>query len=140
MGELAEFLSDVPGYFREGAENQFPWSSTDRFVWYALLNIENGQIVRYGFTSAKGQKAALLNALNKASTNSLLLGVWTGSYRTDLFVLEKEKAKEELKRMIPMERLGQPEDVAKGVFFLVSEASSYMTGQAINVTGGQEMH
>jgi 3-oxoacyl-[acyl-carrier protein] reductase len=32
-----------------------------------------------------------------------------------------DKAKEELKRMIPMERLGQPEDVAHAVFFLVSE-------------------
>ncbi len=47
-----------------------------------------------------------------------------------------EKAKEELKRMIPMERLGQPEDVAQAALFLVSEASSYITGQVIHVNGG----
>ena len=47
-----------------------------------------------------------------------------------------EKAKEELKRMIPMERLGQPEDVAQAALFLVSEASGYITGQVINVNGG----
>ncbi|OGP90831.1 MAG: 3-oxoacyl-[acyl-carrier-protein] reductase [Deltaproteobacteria bacterium RBG_16_47_11] len=47
-----------------------------------------------------------------------------------------ERAKEELKRMIPMERLGLPEDVAQAALFLASEASSYITGQVINVNGG----
>jgi 3-oxoacyl-[acyl-carrier protein] reductase len=47
-----------------------------------------------------------------------------------------EKANEALKQMIPMERLGRPEDVAQAVLFLVSENSSYITGQVINVNGG----
>jgi 3-oxoacyl-[acyl-carrier protein] reductase len=47
-----------------------------------------------------------------------------------------EKVKEELKRMIPLERLGRPEDVAEAVLFLVSGASHYITGQVLNVNGG----
>jgi len=47
-----------------------------------------------------------------------------------------EKAKEELRKLIPMERLGKPEDVAEAVLFLVSEESSYVTGQVLNVNGG----
>jgi 3-oxoacyl-[acyl-carrier protein] reductase len=47
-----------------------------------------------------------------------------------------EKAKEELKKLIPMERLGKPEDVAEAVLFLISEESSYITGQVLNVNGG----
>jgi len=40
---------------------------------------------------------------------------------------------------IPLGRLCTPEDVSNIVFFLVSTASSYMTGQALNITGGQQM-
>jgi len=47
-----------------------------------------------------------------------------------------EKVKEELKRMIPLERLGRPKDVAEAVLFLVSQSSSYITGQVLNVNGG----
>ena len=47
-----------------------------------------------------------------------------------------EKVKEELKRMIPLARLGRPEDVAEAVLFLVSGASHYITGQVLNVNGG----
>jgi 3-oxoacyl-[acyl-carrier protein] reductase len=59
-----------------------------------------------------------------------------GYIQTPMTDVLPEKAKEELKRMIPMERLGQPEDVAQAVLFLVSEASSYVTGQVLNVNGG----
>jgi 3-oxoacyl-[acyl-carrier protein] reductase len=44
--------------------------------------------------------------------------------------------KEELRGQIPMARLGTPLDVANAVYFLVSDASSYITGQVLNVNGG----
>jgi 3-oxoacyl-[acyl-carrier protein] reductase len=59
-----------------------------------------------------------------------------GYIETPMTDVLPEKVKEELKRLIPMERLGRPEDVANAVLFLVSEASSYITGQVLNVNGG----
>lgn len=47
-----------------------------------------------------------------------------------------DKVKDELKRLIPMDRLGRPEDVAEAVLFLVSESANYITGQVLNVNGG----
>ncbi|HXK33135.1 MAG TPA: SDR family NAD(P)-dependent oxidoreductase [Dehalococcoidia bacterium] len=41
---------------------------------------------------------------------------------------------------IPLGRIGYPEDVAKVITFLASDEADYMTGQAINISGGQEMH
>lgn len=73
-----------------------------------------------------------------------------GQIRTDLekwrFELEArflgstvEEREMEMCKTIPLSRIGSPEEVANLVAFLASEASSYMTGQAINITGGQLM-
>ena len=59
-----------------------------------------------------------------------------GYIETPMTDVLPEKAKEELKRLIPMDRLGRTEDVAEAVLFLVSEASNYITGQVLNVNGG----
>ena len=59
-----------------------------------------------------------------------------GYIETPMTEALSEKVKEELKAGIPMARLGTPSDVAKAVYFLVSDASSYITGQVLNVNGG----
>lgn len=59
-----------------------------------------------------------------------------GYIQTPMTEVLPEKVKEELMKLIPMGRLGQPEDVAQAVLFLVSENSNYITGQVLNVNGG----
>jgi NAD(P)-dependent dehydrogenase (short-subunit alcohol dehydrogenase family) len=50
-----------------------------------------------------------------------------------------EERELEMCKTIPLCRIGSPDEVANLVAFLASEASTYMTGQAINITGGQLM-
>ena len=40
---------------------------------------------------------------------------------------------------IPLRRLGQPEEVAKAIYFLCTEQSSYITGEEIHINGGQHV-
>lgn len=53
---------------------------------------------------------------------------------------EPKKVREEYIKQTPLGRLCYPEDVAKTVLFLSSENADFITGQAINVTGGACMH
>jgi len=55
-------------------------------------------------------------------------------------IKELEKVREEYIKQTPLGRLCYPEDVAKTVLFLSSENADFITGQAINVTGGACMH
>jgi sorbitol-6-phosphate 2-dehydrogenase len=51
----------------------------------------------------------------------------------------KEKIREKYTNQVPMKRGCQYDDVANLMVFLLSDDASYMTGQAINVTGGQQL-
>ncbi|MDD6770531.1 MAG: 3-oxoacyl-[acyl-carrier-protein] reductase [Inconstantimicrobium porci] len=50
-----------------------------------------------------------------------------------------EKVKDEMLKVIPLKKFGEPEDVAKVVGFLASEDADYVTGQVIHVDGGMVM-
>jgi len=54
--------------------------------------------------------------------------------------ITEEEVRQKYINQVPMKRPCEYRDVTNVVVFLASEDSSYMTGQAINVTGGQEMH
>jgi len=50
-----------------------------------------------------------------------------------------EKSRETMFKAIPLGRLGEPDDIAHVVYFLLSEYGSYITGEVINVNGGLYM-
>jgi sorbitol-6-phosphate 2-dehydrogenase len=54
--------------------------------------------------------------------------------------LKPEDVRPYLEKRIPMGRLCTPEDVARTAVFLASDESDYLTGEALNVSGGMVMH
>jgi 3-oxoacyl-[acyl-carrier protein] reductase len=42
-------------------------------------------------------------------------------------------------RLIPLRRIGEPEDIADAVLFLASSRAAYMTGQTVTVDGGRTL-
>lgn len=74
-----------------------------------------------------------------ASRGITVNAVAPGFISTDMTAVLSENVKEEMLKSIPLARLGEPEDIAKAVSFLVSDLASYITGQTINVDGGMVM-
>jgi 3-oxoacyl-[acyl-carrier protein] reductase len=62
-----------------------------------------------------------------------------GFIRTKMTDALDEKTKEEMFKAIPLKRLGESDDVAYAVYFLLSQYGSYITGEVINVNGGLHM-
>ena len=62
-----------------------------------------------------------------------------GFIETDMTAVLSDKVREQLVGAIPLGRMGEPEDVANAVLFLVSDAAAYITGQVVNVDGGMVM-
>jgi len=64
---------------------------------------------------------------------------WRFGLEAQFFGSTPAEREQEMCRTIPLGRIGAAEEVANLVAFLASEVSSYMTGQAVNITGGQLM-
>jgi NAD(P)-dependent dehydrogenase (short-subunit alcohol dehydrogenase family) len=132
-----------------------------------MVKARRGNIISVASMAGKmGLKTSLVYGITKAAvismTKSLAVAhagdgirancVCPGIVETDMiFQIDREageklfglKPGEYLKQrveQIPLGRIEAPEDVANVVGFLASGKSSYMTGQAINVTGGLVMH
>lgn len=59
-----------------------------------------------------------------------------GFIETDMTTAVVEVAGKEIKKKIPVRRLGKPDDIANAVLFFAQESSSYVTGQILKVDGG----
>ena len=113
-----------------------------------MIRLKRGAIVSIASVAAllgnRGQanysaaKAGLIGASRSVASEVARLGIRVnvvapGLIQTDMI---KDAPVENIKAIIPMARIGKPQEVARVVRFLCSEDASYVTGQVISVNGG----
>ena len=91
-----------------------------------------------GQTNYSAAKAALIGATKAlaqevAPRNVTVNAVAPGFIETDM---TKDLNQEELKKNVPLQRFGRPEEVAALVGFLMSEDAGYITGEVVSINGG----
>ncbi len=86
-----------------------------------------------------GQHGITVNTIcpNHVTTG---LGAWQNQYFSAATGRSEEKYLADMRSRIPMGRPGLQEDIAKACAFLASEQAAYITGEAMNVSGGEEYH
>ncbi|RMZ59984.1 SDR family oxidoreductase [Chryseobacterium nematophagum] len=108
-----------------------------------IINISSVSGVRgaVGQANYGATKAAIISltktlALEFAKFNLQVNAVAPGFIDTEMVAKMNEQDKKKIDQMIPMKRMGTPEEVANLVTFLCSENSNYITGQTFIIDGG----
>lgn len=114
--------------------------------WGRIINITSvigsmGNVGQSNYAATKAGAAGMTRALAKelGSRAITVNAVAPGFIQTDMTDELGEDAKTSLLSMVPLARLGQPEEIAQVVNFLASDAAGYITGETIHVNGGMYM-
>lgn len=93
------------------------------------------------YVAAKAGLIGLTKSTAKelATRNILVNAIAPGFITTDMTDVLTEDQKDAILSQIPLEKLGEPEDIANVVCFLASDEAKYITGQTIHVDGGMVM-
>jgi acetoacetyl-CoA reductase len=99
---------------------------------YGQVNYAAAKSGIHGFTKALAQE----NAAKGITVNAIA----PGYVDTDMVRAVPAEVLEKIISTIPVGRLGQPEDIARTVEFLVSDNGGFITGSTLSINGGQHMY
>ncbi len=99
---------------------------------------EMGNPGQANYSASKGGLNAMTKSFAKeaAARGIRYNAVTPGFIQTDMTDELKEEVKEEYEKNIPLSRFGKPNEIADAVAFLLSNHSSYITGEILKVNGG----
>lgn len=100
-----------------------------------------GNAGQANYAASKGGLIALTKACARefASRQICVNAIAPGFINTAMTEKLSEEQRQRLTALIPLERLGEPEDIAQVAVFLASDAASYITGHVLSVNGGMYM-
>lgn len=112
----------------------------------SIVNISSvvgikGNVAQVNYVSAKAGLIGMTKACARemAQRGIRVNAVAPGFIETEMTAVLTEEIKKAMLDNIPLERFGQPEDVANAIIFLCSDQASYITGQVLVVDGGMAM-
>ena len=114
-----------------------------RIVNISSINGQKGQFGQTNYAAAKSGDIGFTKALaQENAAKGITVNVIAPGYIATEMVMAVPKNVLDTKilPLIPAGRLGEPEEIARAVLFLVSEEAGFITGSTMSINGGQHMH
>ena len=110
-----------------------------RVVVISSVNGQKGQFAQTNYAATKAGDLGIIRSLAQegAAKGITANAVCPGYIATEMVMAVPEKVREAIIGMIPTGRLGEPEEIARCVKFLVSDDASFINGSTISANGGQ---
>ncbi len=113
-----------------------------RIINIGSINGQAGQYGQVNYAAAKSGIHGFTKALAKdgAAVGITVNAIAPGYIATDMVLAVPERVLEKIVATIPVGRLGEASEIARGVLFLASDDGGFITGSTISINGGQHMY